>query len=60
MIEDDLCLSIILGRSMRLFLGAGVIVERLFSSDSDPDAEDNALDSVGESCTLCCCGALEV
>lgn len=53
--EDDLCLSPILGRSMRLFLVVGVIVEKTFGSDSDPDAEDDARERCGESWARCCC-----
>lgn len=51
MIEDDLCLSDILGLSKRVFLEIGRDVERWFS-DSDADDElDDALESGGDSCS---------
>lgn len=60
MIEDDLCLSAILGLSMRLFLNDDVAVEGLFSSDSEFEADDDALERGDESCALCCCNEFEI
>jgi len=59
-IDDDLCLSPILGRSIRLFLVVGAAAEKGFGSDSDPDAEDDARERYGESCAVCCCGLVEL
>lgn len=55
MIDVDLCLSPILGLSMRLFLEAGLAVDRLFCSDSDIEAAEDALDREGDSCELSLC-----
>lgn len=52
--EEDLCLSAILGRSIRLFLVVGrTAAANRFGSDSVPeDDDDDALDSGGESSNL--------
>lgn len=52
MMEDDLCLSAMRGRSMRLFLDAGRIDEKGLISVSDPEERDDALDSGGECSAL--------
>ena len=50
MIEDDLCLSDILGLSKRLFLEAGLKVDSKLVSDSEADdAVEEALDNGGDS-----------
>lgn len=50
-IEDDLCLSAIFGRSIRLFLTPDRVgAAMMFGSASDPeDVDDDALDNGGES-----------
>jgi hypothetical protein len=48
MIEDDLCLSAMRGRSIRLFLEAGRIDENGLTSASEPEDRDDALDNGGD------------